>query len=165
MRPVPVLVLALAVAVALLFLDPLRGMVEYLMGRTHGGYSVAQRLDQFGALAEGRLRPAFEAAGVAYPPAEVALLGFKDSRSLEVYARADGRWRFVKAYRVLAASGWPGPKLRDGRTDLGGDIMIHGNSVSVGSPGRRAALGRRALRNASGRAAPISRQADLKMLQ
>lgn len=139
-----------------------------------GGYSVAERMEQFSSSVEARLRPSFDAAGVRYPPAELALMAFKDSRALEVYARQAGAsWRFVKAYRVIAASGQPGPKLRegdrqvpegvyrveslnpnsrfhlsvrldypnefdrrmaqaDGRTDLGGDIMIHGNSVSIG---------------------------------
>ena len=120
------------------------------------------------------MRPAFEAAGVAYPPGAVALVGLKQERRLEVYAGArGGELRFVHAYPVLAASGVPGPKLRsgdlqvpegvyriallnpnsrfhlslrvdypnafdrrnaaaDGRTDLGGDIMIHGNAVSIG---------------------------------
>ncbi|MBA2479759.1 MAG: hypothetical protein H0V44_03775 [Planctomycetes bacterium] len=94
---------------------------------------------------------------------------------LEVHARGDAMspWRLVNAYPILAASGAPGPKLRegdrqvpegiyaienlnpnsryhlalrldypnafdrarareDGRTELGGDIMIHGQDVSIG---------------------------------
>lgn len=167
--------MAIAFAALLAFIEPTRGMVQYLMAKTRsGGYSVAERVEQFGARVDHRLKPAFNAAGLEYPPAEVALVAFKDSRTLELYARhADRGWRFVKAYRVLAASGQAGPKLRegdrqvpegayrveslnpnsrfhlslrlnypneldrrmaqaDGRTNLGGDIMIHGNSVSVG---------------------------------
>jgi murein L,D-transpeptidase YafK len=139
-----------------------------------GRRTVAQRLEQFGPAVDRRLSAAFEAAGLPYPPEEVALLAFKDSKTLEVYARQTGQaWRFVKAYPVLAASGEPGPKLNegdrqvpeglytiellnpnsrfhvslrlnypndfdrrmaqaDGRTDLGGDIMIHGQASSVG---------------------------------
>src|SRR5512138_207310 len=96
------------------FMDPPRGMVQYSMAKARGGYTVAERLEQFGSLVERRLRPSFEAAGAAYPPEELALLAFKDSRMLEVYAQVNGRWRFVKSYRVLAASGQPGPKLREG---------------------------------------------------
>ncbi len=93
---------------------------------------------------------------------------------MEVYAAgADGAWRRVLEYPILAASGHAGPKLRegdmqvpegvyrveslnpnsmyhvalrveypseedraraaeDGRTRLGGDIMIHGGAASVG---------------------------------
>lgn len=132
-------------------------------------------MDQFSADVKRRVSPAFAAAGVAYPPYELAYVAFKDQRKLDVYARnsSTGPWRFVKQYPVLAASGKPGPKLRegdrqvpegiyrtellnpnsrfhlslrlnypnefdrrmgrqDGRSQLGGDIMIHGNAVSIG---------------------------------
>jgi len=119
------------------------------------------------------LRTAFSRAGVPYPPTKVALLGLKEERVLEVWAHHDGKWRFIKGYPVLAASGVAGPKLRegdrqvpegvyriiwlnpnskyhlsmkidypnefdrrhareDGRTNLGGDIFIHGDAVSIG---------------------------------
>jgi hypothetical protein len=136
--------------------------------------TVAQRLEQYGPAARARLEPDFARAGVAYPPASVELVVFKRERALEVYAAgADGRLKFVRRYAVLAASGGPGPKLRegdgqvpegiypitelnpnslfhlslrvgypndfdraharaDGRERLGGDIMIHGNAVSIG---------------------------------
>ncbi len=136
--------------------------------------TVEQRLAQYGAAARARLAPHFAAAGVNYPPHEVALIGVKDRRVLELWAR-DGARAFtrVRSYPMLAASGGPGPKLRegdrqvpeglyaieslhpnsrfhlalrvdypnafdrararaDGRTELGGDIMIHGSDVSVG---------------------------------
>lgn len=151
-----------------------RNTVQFLWGKVRGGYSVTERLDQFGAGVELRLRPAFEAAGVLYPPTKLAFLAFKDSKVLEMYATSDDlHWRFIKMYPVLAASGNLGPKLRegdrqvpegvyaldslnpnsrfhlsvrldypngfdqrmaklDGRSKLGGDIMIHGSSVSVG---------------------------------
>ncbi len=84
--------------------------------------SVEHRLAQYGARADARLKPAFQRAGVAYPPAEVALLAFKDTRVVEVYARAaaqadshaDAPWQYIKTYAVLGASGKPGPKLAEG---------------------------------------------------
>jgi murein L,D-transpeptidase YafK len=136
--------------------------------------TVEGRVAVYGAAARQRMRPAFEAAGIAYPPGAVALVGLKQERRLEVYAGPrPGELRFVHAYPVLAASGLLGPKLRegdlqvpegvyriallnpnsryhlslrvdypnafdrrnaaaDGRSDLGGDIMIHGNAVSIG---------------------------------
>lgn len=78
--------------------------------------SVEDRLSQYGARADARMRPAFQRAGVAYPPAQVALLVFKDTRSLEVYARdsqADD-WQHITSYAVCGASGKPGPKLMEG---------------------------------------------------
>lgn len=84
-------------------------------GDTHRA-TVEDRLAQYGARADARLTPAFQRAGVAYSPAEVALLAFKDTRVIEMVARAcaDGPWRFIKAYPVLGASGKPGPKLAEG---------------------------------------------------
>lgn len=136
--------------------------------------SVEDRLREHGAKVDARLRPIFAAKGAAYPPAKLTLIGLKEEKVLQVYA-ADGenRWRFIKSYDVLAASGELGPKLREGdrqvpegiykisllnpnslyhlslrvdypnefdrrmaaldkRTRLGGDIMIHGNAVSIG---------------------------------
>ena len=138
-------------------------------------YTVEQRLEQYGPRVGARLRRAFAVAGLAYPPHELAYVAIKDQRQLQVYGRnaSNGRWRYVKRYQVLAASGLPGPKLREGdrqvpegiykaaflnpnslyhlsirlnypnefdrqmaqrdqRSRLGGDIMIHGNAVSIG---------------------------------
>ena len=78
--------------------------------------TVEDRVAQYGTRADARLRPAFERAGLAYPPAEVALLMFKDTRALEVYARASAsdEWRHLTSYAVCGASGKPGPKLMEG---------------------------------------------------
>jgi murein L,D-transpeptidase YafK len=71
---------------------------------------------QYGAQADARLQPAFQRVGVPYPPAEVALLAFKDTRVMALHARAaaDEPWQLVKTYAVLGASGKPGPKLVEG---------------------------------------------------
>jgi hypothetical protein len=167
-------VLAL-LATAALCRDRLKIAGNYLdihvMKRTR---TVAERVDQYGAAAQARLAPHFSAAGVPYPPKGLVLVGFKSERRLDVYATgSDGAPRFIRSYRVRAASGELGPKLRegdgqvpeglyrieflnpnslfhlalrvnypnkrdrerartDGRTRLGGDIMIHGNAVSIG---------------------------------
>jgi len=139
-----------------------------------GSFTVQQRIDQFGEAARQRLEPHYAAAGLTYPGVRAALLAFKDERRLELQVRDEsGSWRFVRSYPILAASGGPGPKLREGdlqvpegiyrvtflnanslyhvslrldypnafdrqmarregRSDLGGDIMIHGKAVSVG---------------------------------
>ena len=138
-----------------------------------GQRTVADVLERYGPAAQERLRPHFEAAGVPFPPKEIALLAFKDARRLELYADTGGRWVRVRDYEVLRASGGAGPKLRegdrqvpeglyaleglnpnsrhhvsmkvsypneydramaqrDGRTDLGGDIFVHGGASSIG---------------------------------
>ena len=74
--------------------------------------SIEHRVAQCGARADARLRPAFTRAGVPYPPTEVALLAFKDTRELEVHARATRRYRSLEnsaspsdAARQAGASG------------------------------------------------------------
>lgn len=80
-----------------------------------GRASVADRLAEYGPAARTRLAPAFAAAGVAYPPARLILVGLKDEMRLEVWAAdAAGPFRFVHVYPILAASGELGPKLREG---------------------------------------------------
>ncbi|MCE9589937.1 MAG: L,D-transpeptidase family protein [Planctomycetes bacterium] len=140
-----------------------------------GGATVEERLNQYGPAARERLLPAFKAAGVRYPAADLKLVAIKNERLLQVYAmdaRANG-YKFIKSYPILAASGVLGPKLQEGdkqvpegvyriadlnpnsrfhlalwvaypntydrlqavrenRTNLGGDIMVHGGSSSVG---------------------------------
>jgi hypothetical protein len=136
--------------------------------------TVSDRVQEFGEVVDARLAPLFRAAGVAYPPPALLLVGLKHERELQIYAKNEaGKFKFVHRYPVLAASGQAGPKLRqgdyqvpegfykihllnpnsrfhlslrvnypnafdqekaelEGRTDLGGDIMIHGSNVSVG---------------------------------
>src|SRR5579871_965545 len=139
--------------------------------------TVADRLAQYGPDARERMKPYFDAAKIAYPPAILTLVGLKAEKSLEVYAAgADHALRFIRKYPILAASGVAGPKLREGdrqvpegiypvewlnpnssyhlsfrvgypnefdrehaasegRTNLGGDIMIHGKAASIGCLG------------------------------
>jgi hypothetical protein len=138
--------------------------------------TVAEVLERVGAAAESRLKPLFERARVPYPPGKVYLLAFKEERRLELWAESSNGPAFVRAYRILRASGGTGPKLRagdwqipegiyqvtglnpnsrfylslklnypndfdrlkarkDGRSDLGGDIFIHGNDPSRGCIG------------------------------
>lgn len=139
-----------------------------------GRRSVDDRLREFGGRCDNLWRARCAKAQLPYPPARVMLLGLKAERRLEVFAAsADGPWKFLAEIPILAASGGPGPKLREGdrqvpeglyeisslnpnsrfhvslrvaypgaedvaqakaegRTNLGGDIMIHGGAASIG---------------------------------
>ena len=140
-----------------------------------GKATVADRVSEFGAVADGRWKSFFARAEVPYPPQKLVFLGLKAEKRLEIYARNGEKWRFVRALPILAASGTSGPKLREGdfqvpegfyeieslnpnsayhlslrvsypsrqdrdiaaregRSQLGGNIMIHGSSVSIGCP-------------------------------
>lgn len=137
-------------------------------------YTLKTRLAEISPAATIRLSGKFESAKAVWPPAEVALIAIKDEKIVELHARAaGGAWKLIHRYRVLAASGGAGPKLRqgdrqvpegiyaiaflnpnsayhvslrvnypnafdrqmaarDGRKELGGDIMIHGKNLSAG---------------------------------
>jgi murein L,D-transpeptidase YafK len=122
---------------------------------------------------EKRLEPYFKRAGVQYFPKKLTFVAFKKERKLEMWGEKSGKWIYVRSYKILAASGKPGPKLKEGdkqvpegiynitamnpnsifylamlvgypnnydklqaqkenRTNLGGDICIHGNHRSAG---------------------------------
>lgn len=88
-----------------LFLDP----------RADGRATVEDRLREFGGRCDALWRARAERAGLAYPPARVRFLALKRERRLEVFgAGVDGPWRFLADVPILAASGGPGPKLREG---------------------------------------------------
>lgn len=88
---------------------------ETLRLRMRGQATITDRLNQYGPAARSRLAPYFQKAGLLYPPRQLELLGLKEEKRLEIYAAdADRKVKFIRAYKVLAASGKAGPKLREG---------------------------------------------------
>lgn len=83
--------------------------VAHARARTH-----EETLAELRPLRQPALRAAAAAIGVSYPPTSLRLVGLKAERALEVWVAADGRWRLLRRYPILAASGGPGPKLRQG---------------------------------------------------
>lgn len=86
-------------------------------GSRHRWHSpaVKKRLAEISPGANARLARKFEAAEASWPPHEVVLIAIKDEKALELFARPEGgEWKFIHRYPVLAASGGPGPKLRQG---------------------------------------------------
>lgn len=80
-----------------------------------GDHTIATRLAEIGPRARGRWQERFRAAGVAYPPASAKLVVFKRERELQVFVGASPyALRLVRTIPVTAASGGPGPKLREG---------------------------------------------------
>jgi hypothetical protein len=175
MRRVFILSFLLFLAIlAVVFRPYIHAALSPILQKLSKPRSVAERVQQYGAGARSRLAPHFQKARVPYPPECVILVGLKGERLLQVYAAGPTNgYRFIRSYHILAASGGPGPKLRqgdgqvpegvysieslnpnsrfhlalrigypnafdraqaqrEGRTNLGGDIMIHGSSVSVG---------------------------------
>lgn len=76
--------------------------------------TVADVVKTFGPAADERLAPHFQRAGVKFPPKKVLLVGLKEEKRFELWARDGKDWRFIRAYGITAASGVTGPKLRLG---------------------------------------------------
>jgi len=82
--------------------------------RVSGMRTVADIIEIHGASADADLQPKFAAAGAAYPPASITFIALKQEKILEVWAPGDNTPVLVATYPILAASGGPGPKLREG---------------------------------------------------
>lgn len=76
--------------------------------------TVSDVMKKIGPAAEARLKPYFAAAGIAYPPRQITLIGLKDELELELWARDDSRWVHIRTYEITAASGAVGPKQKAG---------------------------------------------------
>jgi murein L,D-transpeptidase YafK len=168
------LIISFLTAATLLVLLTQCELCSTVQQRLSARKTVNDRLKQYGDAARARLKPFFDKAQREYPPGQLVLVGLKEEKQLQVYAAAsNGAFHLVHTYRILAASGGPGPKLkegdrqvpegvypieslnpnsrfhlslrvgypntfdreqakREGRTGLGGDIMIHGSAVSIG---------------------------------
>lgn len=77
-------------------------------------WTVADAVAAYGKDATRRLAARFDAADLAYPPSEIALVGLKAERRFELWASHRDVWRHVADYPITAASGVAGPKLREG---------------------------------------------------
>ncbi|MFN2424817.1 MAG: murein L,D-transpeptidase family protein [Candidatus Binatia bacterium] len=80
-----------------------------------GEHTVGTRLAEIGPKARQRWKRDFDAAGIPYPAASVEIVVFKREKRVEVYAGpAPQRLSFLRSMPITAASGGPGPKLREG---------------------------------------------------
>ena len=112
--PIPCLVLAglcLSLGEVSIHGRTLWGPVEQAVA---GRRSVGDAVARYGLQAEQRLRPFFRQAGVSYPPPNLTLIGLKTEKRLEVWVKQGSKSVFVHSYPIQAASGYAGPKLREG---------------------------------------------------
>jgi hypothetical protein len=79
-----------------------------------GQWTVGDVLRTYGKNAEDKLGYYFAKAKVTYPPREVTLIAYKQEKKLELWAKDKGEFRLIRDYFIMAASGDPGPKLRQG---------------------------------------------------
>jgi len=75
-------------------------------------YSVVKRYEKE---VDSRLKPHYENASIQYPGKKLTFLINKDKLTLKLYAGTNfGKMRLIKTYPILANSGLPGPKLKQG---------------------------------------------------
>lgn len=77
----------------------------------HKAVNVA--IEKYGLRTEPALKRAFKRAKVQYPPKEITLLAFKKEKKLELWAKQDNQWHWIKNYNLTAFSGVLGPKLKE----------------------------------------------------
>ena len=76
--------------------------------------SVDQVLEKYRDKVESRLTPHFHYAGADWPPRELQLLAIKETRRMELWARSDNGWHYIRDYQIKGMSGGFGPKLKEG---------------------------------------------------
>lgn len=78
-------------------------------------HTVESRLSQYEQDVDERLKPIFAEKNLTYPSANVKLVFIKDEKTLYLYAgNTPTELTLIKKYEVQAASGKPGPKLKEG---------------------------------------------------
>ena len=84
-------------------------------GKPFGERTVEDVLQMYGNYATNKLKPYFDKAKVAYPPRALTFIALKQEKKLELWAKDDsGDFQFIRDYHIRAASGFSGPKLRQG---------------------------------------------------
>ena len=91
-----------------------RGIWHPKLLKVTGTRTLAEAIDQYGPKARKRLSIYFNQAQVEYPPKAMALVAFKESKTLQLWAGNQGQLKKVHEYPIKAASGELGPKLREG---------------------------------------------------
>lgn len=105
----------LIILVTLLFYHFGRGIWYPLVVKLVGKKTVAEVIAKHGPITEEQLSSHFLNVGLNYPPKKLALVAFKDTKVLEIWAaKPDSNYQLVKSYPIKAASGELGPKLREG---------------------------------------------------
>ncbi len=77
---------------------------------------IDEALQKLNPSVEQKLQHHFSRAHVAYPPFALTLIANKKEKKMELWARGSEMdpWTYIRNYRILAASGVSGPKLKEG---------------------------------------------------
>jgi len=110
-----ILFVLLLVVISIVFYKYGRNVWYPVTVKVVGPKTVAEIISQYENNVRHELLPLFTDAGVSYPPSQLALVAFKDSKILELWAADQlSNYVLIKSYPIKAASGVLGPKLREG---------------------------------------------------
>lgn len=80
-----------------------------------GKKTVIEVIDKYKQSVNEELLPFFQRESIQYPPKQLALIAFKDTKILELWAsNGDDNFKRITSYPIKATSGKAGPKLREG---------------------------------------------------
>lgn len=100
--------------ILLIILCVYSGYVCSMAPKLNWNKAIENAVTRYGSKMEPQLISMFDDAGVAYPPQEIALLGFKQEREVQLWAKNnDGIWHHIHDYPLTAFSGRLGPKLKE----------------------------------------------------
>ena len=92
-----------------------RGLWYPVVIKYTGKQTVAEVIEKLEVEVTKELSPLFLAKSISFPPKNLSLIAFKDSKELEVWAsNENGIFKFITSYNVKAASGILGPKFTEG---------------------------------------------------
>ena len=92
-----------------------RGIWYPIALKVIGKQTTSEVIDTYGDKTKSNLSPLFSKAGLSYPPKKLALVAFKDTEILELWASKDDvNYSLITQYPIKAASGILGPKLKEG---------------------------------------------------
>lgn len=99
----------------LLFFQFSRGIWYPVVIQFMGKKTVTEVIDNYGESTRAALTPLFDREDITFPPKKLALVAFKDTNILELWASNDDlKYKLIASYPIHAASGKLGPKLREG---------------------------------------------------
>jgi hypothetical protein len=76
--------------------------------------AVKQKVKIYKKVSNDHFKPIFLKRKLVFPPRFLALLIFKNSKTMQIYVKQNKTWNFVEQISVKAASGGLGPKYRQG---------------------------------------------------
>jgi len=79
-----------------------------------GKETIESVISKYGPGADSRMVKIFSKAGISYPPKSVKFLAMKEEKSMEIWAKDNGDYRYITTYRIKGTSGISGPKLIEG---------------------------------------------------